>query len=132
MLKTPTKPYSAPPYIQEKTDKRVSSFYKKPHTFHGAQTIWCVWSYRGTGRHTFSHRAQRLPQGQDGTFCGVRGNTMEQDVLMLAYGSRMLDIFGVFICQWICRACMGSCLQHTESELRFTNLSSKGDSETLE
>lgn len=93
-VKNPTKPYSAPPYIQEKTDKRVSSFLlgvlQKPHT-----SLWstgnmvCLELQRERGRHTSSHRAQRLPQGQDGTFWEGkgRGNTMEQDVLMLAYVS---------------------------------------------
>lgn len=31
-VKNPTKPYSAPPYIQEKTDKRVSSFLSESIT----------------------------------------------------------------------------------------------------
>lgn len=50
-VKNPTKPYSAPPYIQEKTDKRVSSFlseyYKNLIHVYRAQRIWDVWSYRG-------------------------------------------------------------------------------------
>lgn len=62
-VKNPTKPYSALPYIQEKTDKRVSSFllnyYKNLKYFYGAQKIWCVWNIRGTGYHTSSHQAQR-------------------------------------------------------------------------
>lgn len=45
-VKNPTKPYSAPPYIQEKTDKRISSFllkyYKNLIHFYGAQRIWYV------------------------------------------------------------------------------------------
>lgn len=62
-VKNPTKPYNAPPHIQEKSDKRVSSFlleyYKNLTHVYGAQKIWYVWSYRRRGCHTSSHRAQR-------------------------------------------------------------------------
>lgn len=41
-------------------------------------------------------RGQRLPQGQNGPFWGGR-NTMERDVLMLAYRSRMLNVLSFFL-----------------------------------
>ena len=41
----------------------------------------CLELQRGRGRHTSSHRAQRLPQGQSGTFSGGRGHTTEQDMI---------------------------------------------------
>lgn len=108
-VKNPTKPYSDPPYIQEKTDKRVSLFlfeyYKNLIHFYGALRIWYVRSYRGRGHHTSSHRAQRS-EITTRTFWG-RGHTMKQDTLMLVYRRWMLSVFGVFICQLICRACMG-------------------------
>ncbi len=112
-VKNPTKPYSAPPYIQEKTDKRVSSFLlgvlQKPHTF-----LWSTENHGAFGVTegedvTLLHiglRGQRLPQGQNGTFWG-RGNTVEQYVLMLACTSQLLNVFGVLIFQRLCRACTG-------------------------
>lgn len=67
-VKNPTKPYSAPPYIQEKTDKRVSSFlleYYKENLIHPyeAQNTWCVWSYRGDGTSHFFTSGSEITTG---------------------------------------------------------------------
>lgn len=80
-VKNPTKPYSAPSYIQEKTDKRVSSFlseyYKNLIHVYRAQRIWDVWSYRGRGRHASSRRAQRseITTRSEWDFLGGGGRT---------------------------------------------------------
>lgn len=87
MLKTPQN-HSAPPYIQEKTDKRVSSFlleyYKNLIHVYGRENMVCLELQR-EGDVTLHHiglRGQKFPQGQkNGTFW-EQGNTMEQDMLM--------------------------------------------------
>lgn len=73
-VKNPTKVYSAPSYIQEQIDKRVSSFFfdyqkkTKPHT-----SLWSTESMACFGTiekgyiitlHHIGLRGQRLPQGQ--------------------------------------------------------------------
>lgn len=56
-VKNPTKPNSAPPYIQEKTDKIVSSFlleyYKNLIHLYGAQKI-CLELQRERMSHFFT------------------------------------------------------------------------------
>lgn len=57
-VKNPTKPNSAPPYIQEKTDKIVSSFlleyYKNLIHLYGAQKRCCLELQRGGMSHFFT------------------------------------------------------------------------------
>lgn len=57
-VKNPTKPNSAPPYIQEKTDKIVSSFlleyYKNLIHLFGAQKICCLELQREGMSHFFT------------------------------------------------------------------------------
>lgn len=75
-VKNPTKPYSAPPYIQEKTDKRVSSFlleyYKNLIHFYGAQKIWCVFGATEGGDVTLLHIGLRDYHEVNGTFWEAR------------------------------------------------------------
>lgn len=82
-VKNPTKPYSAPPYVQEKTDKELVHFswsiIKNLKHLYEAQKIWCVWDYGKRGGHTLNHiglRGQRLPHGQKQDCLGVAGATL--------------------------------------------------------
>lgn len=113
-VKNPTKPYSAPPYIQEKTDKIVRSFlleyYKNLKHYYGAQKIWCVWNIRRRISHFITSGSEvrdyhKVKLG----LSGRRGDTVEQD--MLVDRNQLLDVFGVFICYWISRACMGCAIR---------------------
>lgn len=86
MLKTPQNPYSALPYIQVKTDKRVSSVLlgvlQKPQTF--------LWSTENLVRlelqregmsHFFTLGSEITTKFKTGLSEG-RGDTMEKNVLI--------------------------------------------------
>lgn len=101
-VKNPTKPYSAPPYIQEKTDKRVSwfllEFYnnkkKNLKRFYGAQRIWlCRELQRGDGTSHFFTSGSEIITRSKQDFLEVED---KQDALMSAYRSQMC-VWGLYL-----------------------------------
>lgn len=110
-VKNPTKPYSAPPYIQIKTDKRVQfsrvCYKNLVHRLWSTENLVCSERQREGKSHFFTLGSEvRDYHKVKQTFWVKGGVTIEQNMLIK---NGMQSIFGVFICQWICWACMGLC-----------------------
>lgn len=84
-VKNPTKPYSAPPYIQVKTDRRVSSrllgVLQKPQTFLWSteKMVRLELQREGTS-HFFTLGSEITTKFKTGLSEGGRGDTMEENV----------------------------------------------------
>lgn len=110
-VKNPTKPYSAPPYIQIKTDKRVQfsrvCYKNLVHRLWSTENLVCSELQREGKSHFFTlgsevrdyHKVKTDFLGQEG------GHHWAEH----AHKNGMQNIFGVFFCQWVCWACMGLC-----------------------
>lgn len=76
IVKNPTKPYSLPPYTQETTDKRVSSFLLQKTSYismkHRKSGMFGARERRDVTHLHIGLRGQRSPQGRDGAHNGAR------------------------------------------------------------